>query len=66
MDMRLFFICLACISLFFSGCGSEKSSSSEPGIIEQMAGAPQLESYKKTKSKIEDIKKTSQDRYDWE
>jgi hypothetical protein len=64
--MRLFLICIACISVILSGCESGKSGSSEPGIIEQMAGAPQLESYKKTKSKIGDIQEASKERNNWE
>jgi hypothetical protein len=31
-----------------------------------MAGAPQLESYKKTKSKIGDIQEASKERNNWE
>jgi len=39
--------------IFSSGCAEKESS--EPGVVEYMTGAAQLDTYKKTKVKINDI-----------
>ena len=50
--------------LFIGGCSG--GSEDEPGIVGYVAGKPQLESYKKARTKIEDINKASKERSSWE
>ena len=57
ISVLLFFF----LPFLLAGCGGEKG---EKGIVGEILGVNQLESYKKTKSKVEDINKKLQDRYD--
>lgn len=58
-------ICVVLISLyssiFLSGC-SEKEDQG-PGIVEHMTGSEHIKNYKNTKSKLEDINKSLEERY---
>jgi len=48
--------------LCFILLGCEKKESPEPGVLDYLTGAEHLKTYKKTKSKIEDINKSLEDR----
>jgi hypothetical protein len=53
------------------GCAKENSAShgeksEEPGIIHYVTGAEQLKSYRKVKSRIEDIDRTRKEQYQLE
>lgn len=59
---KLTFIFIMILPLMFSlGCAEKESS--EPGVVEYMTGAAQLDTYKKTKVKIEDIDNKRKENY---
>ena len=43
--------------------GCSDKSSDEPTVVEQITGAEQIKTYKKTRSKIDDVKKDLELRY---
>ena len=47
--------------MFAAGCTGRKSE--EPGVVEYMTGAVQLKTYQKTRSKIDDINKILEGKY---
>ena len=51
---------MAVISL--AGCGQRRTPE-EPGVIEVMTGAQQIETYKKAKTKLQDVNKALDERY---
>jgi hypothetical protein len=55
------------IVLFLPGCSGKAADpgKEEPGIVEYMTGSVQLDSYRKTRGKIEEINKASKERADW-
>jgi uncharacterized lipoprotein YajG len=57
--MKKLILILAVISL--SGCAEKESQ--EPTVVEYMTGAAQLDAYKKTKVKIEDIDSKRRETY---
>ena len=44
------------------GCGQRRTPE-EPGVIEVMTGAQHVETYKKARSKLQDVNKSLEDRY---
>ena len=55
------------LALFLCGCAEKAPvpQEKEPGIAEYMTGAEQLKTYKETESKIEDINRKLEDRYEY-
>ena len=54
--MAYLLICFMLVTL--CGCAKGEKEDQEPGVVDYVTGAAQLERYKKTKSKIEDITKS--------
>jgi hypothetical protein len=54
------------LTIFLLGCAKDSSTTDkpEPGIVDYITGAEQIETYKRTKSKVEDINKTLKERND--
>lgn len=51
------------VLLSISGCGEEKSEKpANPGVVEYMTGAQHIKAYDRTKSKLDDINKTLEER----
>ena len=48
--------------LLTAGCSGEKSD--EPGIVDYATGAEKIRTYKKTKTKIDDVSKVLKARYE--
>ena len=62
--MKIFIVLIGCI--FIYGCAnqtptSDKEETSEPGVIDYMTGRQQIRTYKKIKSKLEEIDKSRQE-----
>ncbi len=55
------------LAVFLCGCVEETpiSHEKEPGVVEYITGAEQLKTYKETESKIEDINKKLEERYEY-
>jgi len=56
------------LTICLCGCSEESSISeketTEPGVVDYITGAEQIKTYKRVKSKIEDINKTSKERFE--
>lgn len=71
MLLKRFFVIVFAIgysALFLCGCsnsksGTHKKKTTEPGVTDYMVGAEQLKTYQKAKSKMEEINKTLEKRY---
>ena len=62
--MRKLYYIIMIPAIFLAGCANETSTTDErePGIVDYITGAEQIKTYKKTKSKIEEINKTTEER----
>ena len=63
--MKKYFVAIMILSTLLCGCGrgGEKASEpAEPGVIDYITGREQVKTHQKTKSKIEDINNTLQER----
>ncbi|MBU4377125.1 MAG: hypothetical protein KKD29_06610 [Candidatus Omnitrophica bacterium] len=61
--MRKCFAAIIILCALLSGCGGEKASKpAEPGVVDYLTGHEQIKTYQRTKTKIEDINKTLQER----
>ena len=70
MSSAIIFVA-GCLMVLLCGCAKEDSfshekKSEEPGIIHYITGAEQLKSYRKVKSRIEDIDRTRKEQYQLE
>ena len=74
MIKRFFIISfvVGCSAVFLCGCTeggpatrqkTTEPKTREPGIIDYMTGSQQIKVYQKTKSKLEDIQKTQEKKY---
>ena len=50
-------------SLIIALYGCDRGKSAEPSAIETLAGKPQLEAYKKTRSALEEINRSRREQY---
>ena len=55
------------LAILLCGCAEEApvSDKEEPGVVEYMTGAEQLKTYKQTETKIEDINRKLENRYEY-
>ena len=77
---RILLICLiVCgLSLVLNACDrkdiesyrkkivSENQRKDEPGIVDYMLGAPQIEQYQKAKAKLQEVNKSTKEQVTWE
>lgn len=64
--MRKAFFVIIILTIFLAGCAKETSTTDKPkpGTVDYITGAEQIRTYKKVKSKIEDINKISRERFE--
>jgi len=63
--VRNYFVGIVILSTLLCGCGRSEEKASkpnEPGVVDYITGREQIKTYQKTKSKIEDINNTLQER----
>ena len=63
---KITIILVGCLCIY--GCGNQTPTSvekeeAEPGVIDYLTGAEHIKQYKKIKSKIEDINKSREERF---
>ena len=65
--MKKLFSASIILAVFLCGCAEETpvSHEKEPGVVEYMTGAEQLKTYKETESRIGDINKQLEKRYEY-